>query len=318
MQRKSYFPFFILLATVVSITFGAYATVSMPGIFGDHMVLQQKKFLPVWGKADAGEQVTITLGRNSEDCAADTSGAWMVRLPKMRAGGPYELKIEGKDNTLVFSDVLIGEVWLGSGQSNMNWPVNRSLNADEEIAGATYPRVRLFTVKRGVAASPQDNCEGAWVVCSPETVPEFSAALYFFGRELHQQLDGVPMGLIHTSWGGTPAESWTSRAMLESDSDLACILQRWDEKLAAYPAAKEAHDKAMEAWQQAVEQAKASGAAEPPKPEAPQGPDSPWVPASLYNAMIAPLVPYAIQGAIWYQGESNAGRAYQYRKLFPP
>ncbi len=317
MKHKSRLTLFVLSSMVLCIAFGSYATVSMPGIFGDHMVLQQQKFLPVWGKADAGEEVRVTLGRSSKSVTADDSGSWMVKLPKMKAGGPYELKIEGKDNPLVFADVLIGEVWLGSGQSNMNWSVKLSANSETEIANADYPNIRLFTVKRAVATSPQDNCEGVWVTCSPETVPDFSAVLYFFGRELHQRLNGVPMGLIHTSWGGTPAEAWTSRAMLESNPDLAGIVQQWEQKLADYPADKEAHDKAMEAWQQACEQAKAAGGAEPPKPEAPQGPDSPWVPGSLYNAMIAPLVPYAIQGAIWYQGESNAGRAYQYRKLFP-
>lgn len=297
--------------------FGSYATVSTPSIFGDHMVLQQGKSLPVWGKADPGESVTVTLNDKTKSATACSEGRWMVKLPRMDAGGPYELKIAGKDNSLVFSDVLVGEVWLGSGQSNMQWSVNLSANAAEEMANANHPKIRLFSVKRTVATSPQDDCEGSWTVCSPETIPEFSAVLYYFGRELHQQLNLAPMGLIHTSWGGTPAESWTSRGMLESDPDLAGMVQQWDQKLADYPAAKAAYDKAMEEWQQAAEQAKAAGAAEPPKPEAPQGPDSPWLTAGLYNAMIAPLVPYAIQGAIWYQGESNAGRAYQYRKLFP-
>jgi len=311
----------ITLSFIVYMTFsmspGSFATVSTPSIFGDHMVLQQDKSLPVWGKADPGEIVTVTLNDITKSATACSEGRWMVKLPRMNSGGPYDLKIAGKDNSLLFSDVLLGEVWLGSGQSNMQWSVNLSANAEAEMASANYPNIRLFTVKRTVATTPQNNCEGVWSVCSPETIPEFSAVLYFFGRELHQQLNQVPMGLIHTSWGGTPAESWTSRGMLESDPDLAGMVQQWDQKLADYPAAKAAYDQAMVEWQKAAEQAKAAGAAEPPKPEAPQGPDSPWLAAGLYNAMIAPLVPYTIQGAIWYQGESNAGRAYQYRKLFP-
>lgn len=317
MKHKSYLVLFVLQSMVLFITFGSYATVSTPSIFGDHMVLQQGKSLPVWGKADPGETVTVTLNNKTKSTEACPKGRWMVKLPRMKAGGPYELTIAGKDNNLTFTDVLVGEVWIGSGQSNMQMTVGNSANKEQEIANANYPDIRLFSVTRTVATEPQDNCEGAWSICSPETIPEFSAALYFFGRELHQQLNGVPMGLIHTSWGGTPAESWTSRAMLESDPDLAGIVKQWDETLAAYPDAKAAYDKAMEEWQKAAEQAKANGAAEPKKPDAPRGPDNPWLASGLYNAMIAPLIPYAIQGAVWYQGESNAGRAYQYRKLFP-
>jgi len=316
MKMKRLLVFLPLIAALV-IVYSASATVSTPSIFGDHMVLQQGKSLPVWGKADPGEKVRVTLGNKTRSTTACAEGKWMVKLGTMNTGGPYELKVEGKDNTLVFTDVLIGEVWLGSGQSNMQWTVSNSANAQEEIAKASHPYIRLFSVERTVAQSPQEDCKGTWSLCSPETVPEFSAVLYFFGRELHERLGNIPTGLIHTSWGGTPAEAWTSRCMLESDPDLAGIVQNWDKAVADYPAAKAAYDQAMEAWKTAVEQAKAAGTPEPPKPEAPRGPDSPWLAAGLYNAMIAPLVPYAIQGAIWYQGESNAGRAYQYRKLFP-
>lgn len=317
MKTKRLLTTLFTFTVLFSLALSASATVSTPSIFGDHMVLQQGKSLPVWGKADPGETVTVTLNDKTKSATACSEGRWTVKLPRMDAGGPYELTIEGKDNSLVFSDVLVGEVWLGSGQSNMQWTVANSANAAEEMANANFPKIRLFSVKRTVATSPQDDCEGSWAVCSPESIPEFSAVLYYFGRELHQKLNQVPMGLIHTSWGGTPAESWTSRAMLESDPDLAYMVQQWDQTLADYPAAKTAYDKAMEEWQQAAEQAKAAGTAEPKKPDEPRGPNHPWLASGLYNAMIAPLVPYAIQGAIWYQGESNANRAYQYRKLFP-
>ncbi len=306
----------LIAAWVLATAVGASAAVSAPSIFGDHMVLQQGKTLPIWGKAEPGEEVRVSLGKKTQRVVACPDGRWMAKLPKMKAGGPHELVIEGKDNTLRFADVLVGEVWLGSGQSNMQWPVSHSNDETKEIAAANHPKIRLFTVTRTTAVAPQDDCQGSWVVCSPETVPDFSAALYFFGRELHQQLNGVPVGLIHSSWGGTPAESWTSRAALESDPDLAGMVQHWDQLLAEYPEAKTAYDQAMEAWQKAAEEAKAAGAAEPAKPEEPRGPNHPWMASGLYNAMIAPLVPYALQGAIWYQGESNAGRAYQYRKLF--
>ncbi len=306
-----------LFALALSVTFSVSATVSTPSIFGDHMVLQQGKALPIWGKAAPGEQVQVTLDNATRSATACSEGQWMVKLPRRKAGGPYELKIQGAENTLLFSDVLVGEVWLGSGQSNMQWPVNQSANPTEEIANASFPKIRLFYVKRTVATTPQYDCEGAWVVCSPETIPDFSAVLYFFGRELHQQLNGVPMGLIHTSWGGTPAESWTSRPTLEGNPELVHIVQQWDQQLAEYPAAKAAYDEAIAVWKEAAEQAKAAGNPEPKKPDPPHGPDHPWLASGLYNAMIAPLVPYAVQGAVWYQGESNANRAYQYRKLFP-
>lgn len=312
--------FCVLLSMTILLTLlftPAFAEVSTPSIFGDHMVLQQKKTLPVWGKADPGEQVTVTIENNSRKTTACAEGNWRVDLPKMKAGGPYELKIQGAGNSLLFSDVLVGEVWLGSGQSNMQWAVKDSNNAEREIANAHYPLIRLFYVTRTVATSPQYDCEGEWLLCSPETLPEFSAVLYYFGRELHQQLGDMPLGLIHTSWGGTPAESWTSRPMLESNPKLVGLTQKWDKILADYPEAKAAYDEAVVAWEAEVEKAKAEETEAPKKPKAPAGPNDPWLASGLYNAMIAPLVPYAIQGAIWYQGESNANRAYQYRTLFP-
>jgi sialate O-acetylesterase len=314
---KRYCCLFSLTMLFALLFTSAYGAVSTPSIFGDHMVLQQKKTIPVWGKADPGESVTVTLGDVSRKATACGEGRWRVDLPKMKAGGPYELKIKGAGNSLLFSDVLVGEVWIGSGQSNMQWTVADSNNAEREIANAQYPKIRLFDVKRTVATSPQDDCTGEWKVCSPETLPSFSAVLYYFGRELHQQLNDMPMGLIHTSWGGTPAESWTSRPMLESDPQLVGLVKKWDKTLADYPQAKAAYDEALAVWEAEAEKAKAEGKEAPKKPKAPEGPDHPWLASGLYNAMIAPLVPYAIQGAVWYQGESNANRAYQYRTLFP-
>ncbi|HPO16282.1 MAG TPA: sialate O-acetylesterase [Candidatus Hydrogenedentes bacterium] len=301
---------------LLAVSFSALGNVSVPNIIGDHMVLQEGLKIPIWGKADPGEMVTVTLDKNTEQAVADDKGSWCVRLPKMKAGGPYEMGISGKANSLCIKDILVGEVWMGSGQSNMQWTVSNSNNAAQEIANANYPSIRLFDVERTVATQPKDNCNGSWKVCSPESIPEFSAVLYYFGRELFTVLR-VPMGLIHTSWGGTPAESWASRPTLASDPDLNVIVQRWDKILAEYPAAKQAYDQALGEWEKAAEKAKAEGQPEPQKPGAPQGPDHPWLAAGLYNSMIAPLVPYAVKGSIWYQGESNAGRAYQYRKLFP-
>jgi len=189
-------------------------------------------------------------------------------------------------------------------------------NAKEEIAAANYPQIRLFTVTRKVADKPQDDCTGKWVACSPETAGSFSAAGYFFGRELHKELK-QPIGLIHTSWGGTAAEAWTSPVALQENPNLEPILKRYKEAAAVYPQAKAKYDEALAKWKEAAQQAKTEGKQTPSRPGQPMGPDNPNSPSGLYNAMIAPLIPYTIRGAIWYQGESNAGRAYQYRDLFP-
>lgn len=292
------------------------AAVTLPNIFGDHMVLQQGATVPVWGWAEQGEEVTVTLGKQAEKAVAAEDGTWRVDLRRMKTGGPYELTVAGKDDSRTITDVLVGEVWVGSGQSNMGWPVKLTDNAEAEIAAANHPEVRLFSVELKVATEPQDNCKGSWMVCTPETVPDFSAVLYYFGRDLHQELK-LPLGLINTSWGGTPAEAWASRESMEADPSLKHLVEQWDEKLAAYPAAKEAYDKALAEWQVAADQAKAAGQEAPAKPGEPQGPNHPWLAAGLYNQMIAPITPFAIKGAIWYQGESNAPRAYQYRALFP-
>jgi sialate O-acetylesterase len=198
----------------------------------------------------------------------------MVRLPSMPAGGPTTMTIKGDSDTITLKNVLIGEVWICSGQSNMQWPLEKTTNAQEAISAATNEKIRLFTVPRQTTVEPQTEVDGSWVTCTPESVRHFSAVGYYFGKALEAAL-GVPVGLINTSYGGTPAEAWTSKETLANDPALAPTLEYVKD-------VKNAH--------------RATG---------------------LYNAMIAPLVPYAIAGAIWYQGESNAGRAYEYQQLFP-
>ena len=197
----------------------AAADVKLPGAFGDHMVLQRGMPVPVWGWADPSETVTVTLAGQSKTATADGAGKWSVKLDAMKAGGPHELKAQGKTGAVQLSDVLVGEVWLCSGQSNMEWTVGGAMNKDAEIASADYPKIRMLTVAKKTAMEPQDNSGGQWRPCSPETVAGFSAAAYFFGRELHKQLD-VPVGLINSSWGGTPIEAWTSAAAHEAVPEL--------------------------------------------------------------------------------------------------
>ncbi|GAA4309065.1 sialate O-acetylesterase [Compostibacter hankyongensis] len=279
----------ILLLFLSYITLNAGAAIRLPAIITDSMVLQQRSEAPVWGWASPGEAVSVegSWAKGSPvSTKADEQGKWMVKLKTPAAGGPYTLTIRG-EQTLVLHDIMIGEVWVCSGQSNMEMPVSGwkgapLLNSEQEIAAANYPNIRLFTVKKAIATDPQEDCSGSWSACSPQTVAGFSAAAYFFGRQLYQKLH-VPIGLIHTSWGGTVAEAWTSSDALRTLGDFNAALDQQDSLR------------------------KMSAAA----------PKDPNHPSLLYNGMIAPIVPFGIKGAIWYQGESNVGRAAQYEKLFP-
>lgn len=247
----------------------ASAAVTLPAIVGDNMVLQRDMWLRVWGWAAPDENVSVSFAGQMVSTRAHASGNWSVRLRPIPAGGPFDMTIAGS-NTIVLHNILIGEVWVCSGQSNMEfgmWSLADSVK-DKEIAAAKWPMIRLFTVAKDNAPIPRIDCKGSWTPCTPQAVPGFSAVAYYFGRELYQKL-GVPIGLIHTSWGGTAAEAWTDHDTLAGDPDLAPCLGYND------------------------------------------------MPTGLYNGMIAPIVNFAIRGAIWYQGESNAGRAYQYRKLLP-
>lgn len=252
----------------------AQATVKPHNLFTGGAVLQQKIEVPIWGTARNGEKVTVEFNRQKIQTTAE-NGQWIVRLRPMNAGGPYTLKITGEDNEVIVQDVMIGEVWVCSGQSNMQWPVSASAGAQENIAGATDTMVRLFTVPRRPAELPEKEVDGAWQFSSPKTVPDFSAVAYAFGKALRKARQ-VPIGLISTNYGGTVAEAWANRPDIYNDPDFRYLITNADSNR-----------------------------------------NNPNRPAVLYNAMISPLLPYAIKGAIWYQGESNAGRAFEYRKLFP-
>lgn len=462
------------------------AGLKVPELFGEHMVLQRQRPVPVWGWGDAGQSVTVTLAGQSHQTTVRADGTWRVDLDAMDAGGPYEMVITATepDGEICLGDVLVGEVWLCSGQSNMAWIVKNVNNADEEIAGAVYPRLRHFKVELTTASEPKANCQGSWAVCSPQTVEWFTAVGYFFGRYLHQELD-VPIGLINSSWGGTLAEAWTSGpGLMRYEDALRPILDRFEAAMRAYPERlklyeqqKAEHDQRVKegktlpqvhadpgnkgqqlGWHQAdfddsawpqtqlpatletflgtdfdgaawfrkrvtlpeswvgkelivslggiddfdvtyfngrpigstgidvpsfwtarrvytvpaalvqgpeallavrvfdhygesmfhgpaklMQLSLAENEADTPVsaagpwryavevklspaaicgpgnsgPTPPMGADSPNAPSRLYNAMIHPLIPYALRGAIWYQGESNASRAHQYRTLMP-
>jgi sialate O-acetylesterase len=449
----------------------ARADVRVPSLIGDQMVLQQGQKDRVWGWAQAGERVTVTFQGRASRTTADADGRWQVLIGPFKAGGPFELTVAGA-NTLTFKNVLVGEVWVCSGQSNMEFILQNAQGGPQDAAQADYPEIHLFTVQKKTSPTPLEDVQGHWVVTTPKEVAAFSAVGFYFGRELYRRLK-IPVGLIHTSWGGTPAEAWTSHAALAADASFKPILDRYDRELADLPRLQSEYAGKMAAWEKqfAAQDAGNKGeslgyakpeldiadwqkmsepqfwetaglnldgsiwfrrdvdvpaswagrdltlsmgpvddydttyfngtrvgstgadtpnaymvprvykipgplvragrnvvavrvfdrmgnggfgaapgvmslapegagkgeavsldgewyykeeAAVPQKPVdysnypgPPPGPTNPNSPSVLYNAMLAPLTPYTIRGAIWYQGESNAGRAYQYRALFP-
>ncbi|GAB3957042.1 sialate O-acetylesterase [Spirosoma harenae] len=444
MKRLSWATFFLTVLAVNAVL----ADVRLPNVFGSHMVLQRRKPLPIWGWAEAGEKITISLNNQTKTGKADKAGKWQIILDPIEAGGPYQLVVKGKNNTVTFDDVLAGEVWVCSGQSNMEWPLRAAANAKTEIPSANYPQIRQLLVKKDISLTPKENIEGNWSICSPETASDFTAVGYFFAKQLQQELN-VPIGLINTSWGGTHSETWTSRDALNQNDELRMVASKlpanYEEVLKsgadriqkliqaqqgslptasevsmwADPAFNTTQWKSMNAlgdwewkglptldgvvwfrrevmipegsnpkkimlqfgpvddrdstyvngqlvgstnnrsprsyslpdglvkpgrniiavrirdvggsggmmgdadqlkltgeglsiplagdWQYRIESVSESSYKPGPNTYATQ----------LFNAMLKPLIPYAIQGTIWYQGESNAGRAYQYRKSFP-
>jgi len=271
--------------------------------------------VPVWGWASPGEKVTVEFVGQRKETLAGPDGRWEIRLDPMPARSQGEMLriLSGAGtNRIEFKDVVVGEVWVCSGQSNMQWTVSNSPNPQEEIAAANYPDIRLYYVPREPAGSPQTDIKAAWQVCTPETVPGFSAALYFFGRDLHQELN-VPFGLINTSWGGTRIEPWTPP---EGFAAVPALKSLVDQVALATPATavhKEELAKEIAATEQWLATARAAAAKDAPVPPLPAlnrgllPLDSHTVPTGLYNGMVHPLVPFAMRGAIWYQGESNLG-----------
>lgn len=297
-------------------SFAARGDVTIASIFSDHMVLQRDMEIPIWGTADEGEEVTIQLADQTAVCVA-AGGKWTVKLKPIPAGGPHNLTVKGK-NTLTIADVLIGEVWICSGQSNMVWAIKDSFEPQPVISNSADDGLRLITVPRVSKDEPQNAIEATWAACGPANIEAFSAVGYYFGKHLRDTLK-VPVGLINTSFGGTPAEAWTSREKLESIPELSsAILGNYKQAIDGYPMALAKYKEDLSKWQEEAAKAKAEGKPDPPAPRGPVDPSTnPQRPCGLYNAMIAPLVPFAIRGAIWYQGESNAERAQQYATLFP-
>ena len=323
-----------------------HAEIKLDSLFADGMVLQREMRVPVWGWADAGEKVTVTFAGQTQTTTADDKGKWMVKLDAMSAStDARELTVTGKSSTAKVSDVLVGDVWLAGGQSNMGFPLNSAHNAAAVLPTAQDPKLRFFRVKTRTAAEPQTDCSANWEKTTPETAKTFSAVAFFFAEEIRRD-QKVPIGVLQAPWGGTDIETWISLAGLQQNPPLSKPLERWDKAVADYekiktdPALVAGYENDLKQWQKEVAPAynlamkqyneeKASGKAVGPKPlplrPEPTNPDPmgmpspsrrPSTPTVNFNGMIAPLVPCAIRGVIWYQGENNGARGLEYRELF--
>ncbi len=292
------------LAVVVALAGAgsAMADVTLPNIFGEHMVLQRGQKNKVWGKAAAGEEVTVSIASQSHKTKAGADGSWSVMLDPQEVGDPLTLTVKGK-NEIKLGDVLVGEVWICSGQSNMQWSVNSSNDADLERATAKHPKLRMINFPNvGVQEPIWSHPDRQWQVCAPETVGNWSAVGYFFGRQLQRTLD-VPVGLINNAWGGSACEAWVNRDLLTKTAVLRPMMEGWILKEKAFTELSKKTDLDDEKMKQLAQlQNQMRGNARP---------------GNIYNGVLSSHIGFGIRGAIWYQGESNAGRAYQYRDLFP-
>ncbi|MBM4113217.1 MAG: sialate O-acetylesterase [Phycisphaerae bacterium] len=302
-------PFIAALLALASIGPRAFAEVRLPHIFSSRMVLQRDMPLPVWGWADPGEEVAVTLGDETQRTRADAAGTWRVTLSPREAGGPHSLRVKGT-NEISLDEVLVGEVWLCSGQSNMEMGITLVEGGSQAAAGANDSKIRLLMVPNRPSGQPLSDIDSSWTACSPESISKggwggFPAVAYFFARELRRELD-VPVGLIDATWGGTLIEPWTPRAGFDGVASLHSIRDDVDRAQGEYERSLLATLPAIEAWTLAARTALAGGDSIPPAPDFPRHSlASERRPTGLYNGMIHALAPFAIRGVLWYQGESN-------------
>ena len=312
----------LLLTFCLGLVSTLRAELKLPAIFGDHMVLQQKQSNPVWGWDTPGTKVTVTFSGQTKSATAGKDGRWEVKLDPVNANAtPQMISIAGTTKRDI-QDVLVGEVWMCSGQSNMGFQLNSDWNGDIEAAASDLPNLRLIKVPNVGTQEPQTDFKGEWKASNAESARSFSAVGFFYGRYLHNILH-VPVGLIDNAWGGSAAEAWVRRSSLEGDMRFKQLMEDTVKREALFATTKSAddHEKAMAKWKQDVEKMKAAGLK--PGQQLPRQPKSPqdWLkgnarPGNIFNGELLPTLGYGIKGVIWYQGESNASRAWEYAQLF--
>lgn len=305
---------FLFLLCFSFFSISARADVSLPSLLADHMVVQRGLPVHVYGMAAPAENVSVTFRSETRSTTSDSFGRWSLYMPPGAAGGPFQMIIKGM-NTIQLNDILVGDVWVASGQSNMEFPMTGLANPAPEIAAAKYSSIRIFRVEHRPSDYPRSDVDAkTWVACTPESVADSSAIAYYFARDLQQRLN-VPIGLIESFWGGTIAESWTSLHSLTADASLMPVFAERSRMVDERETKILQVEQEDREYEKAAEQAKAEGK---PVPERSWHPDfAAWAPGALYNGMIAPLTRFPIRGVIWYQGESNSGeRAPSYAHLF--
>ncbi len=305
---------YLIILSVFSLT--AFSQIKLPMLISDNMVIQRDSEISLWGSGSGQVTVKPSWAKDVYTADCDAEGNWLVKVKTPAAGSVYTIEFTDAAGSVKVVNILAGEVWLCGGQSNMQFNLSRSYMSDSEVALASkFPDIRMFTVEPATADEPQTKCAGRWYVSDSATVRGFSAIGYYFGKELYARL-GVPIGLIDNSWGGTPAQSWVKRQVLESDADLKSILAADLEIIANKSVYEKQYAETLENWQRDVDAAAQLGKKAPVKPMPPGALRPQNLSCTLYNGMIYPLLNYRIKGVIWYQGESNVSRAYLYRKLF--
>ncbi|QVY66010.1 sialate O-acetylesterase [Polaribacter sp. Q13] len=300
----------IFITMLCLCTFILQAEVKVANIFGSKMVLQRNQKNPIWGTASIGEKIKISIAGQTYKTVANKNGQWRIKLNSMKAGGPYTMIIKGT-NKIIFNDILVGEVWICTGQSNMQWSVEDSNHSELELLAADYPEIRLFTIPLVASSKPQTEIrDSVWQACTPKSLPKFSAAGYFFGKRLHKIL-GVPIGLINASWGASSLETWIPRDAIEEKYKHPEFLEDWDWRMTQFTDKMfKDYTKQYIAWENAGKPGKKM---RPPR-DIRIGQNAP---ANAYNGVINPVIGYGIKGSIWCQGEGNLGRGDQYSELFP-
>ena len=316
-MKKSKIIYF-LLCFFLAFTKSSKALIKLPAIFSDQMVLQQKAKVQIWGWASPGEEISLITQWQKQEIKtkAGQLGDWKLVLQTPVAGGPYTIKIKG-ENLIVLKDVLIGEVWFCSGQSNMAFPLKYSDSAKEEIAKADNASIRYFSIKKQYGSQPFKDSKGSvWEKTSSETAPSFSAVAYYFAKKINRDLK-VPVGIVYSAWGGTPAEAWMPKKILEKDSSFQFYLRRWKEIPKKVGKDSMEYHQALSEWEK---KSNSGRIAQLPKPDLPRTFyyfQRPWCePGVLFNGMINPVIPFTVKGILWYQGESNVGEADNYEHLF--